>query len=343
MTGTATVAAANPGTERPEESVAYAPRSLRQRFANFGGNGELYVGGALLLAFLVIAVLELAAHGGVPWMAPDAGLLRGPTAPSRAHPLGVLTLLYFPPGGPGPAQYGVDELTALGTATPVDLALFAAILIPSALVGALLGARAGAAEGGAIDLVAMAWGDVTVGVPPFLLVAILYVNVAALAPATEALVIFVGVYLLILWPYYARVVRAQARIVAAQPYVLAAVAVGSSELRILRRHILPNSLAPVLAQVPADLAGIFLLLTTFPYLSCEFPSFGLVSFLPSWQFPEWGYEVAEGACNGLKVTFSASSWWMFLVPVVVVVVFGVGVALLCDGLQRYVERATRST
>lgn len=327
-----------------EETVPYTPRTLRDRWRAYRGNPELLIGGAILLAFAAVALAVLAAdRGTIPPMHFDAALLHGPLAPSRAHPLGILEILYQAPSAPAPAQYGVDELAALGQATPVDVGLFAAILLPSAAVGAVVGATAGASEGGTVDLVATAWGDVVVGVPPFLLVAILFVNLESLEGTGAALLLFAVVYLLILWPYYARTVRAQARIVATQPFVQAAEAAGASRWRILTRHILPNSLSPVLAQLPADLAGIFLLLTTFAFAGCKFPLFGTIAFTPSWTFPEWGYELGQGACNGLTVLVEANAWWMYAIPMTVVALFGVATALVCDGLQRQLERTRRAT
>ena len=336
------------GTGRPTDAdegdgaARYTPRPLRERL-RLRSNPELLVGLTLLLGYAAVALGVLAwDRGTVPWLDPQASLLRGVTAPTGSHPFGILEIQYLAPTAPAPGQYGVDELDALLDATPGDLGLFGLILVPSALVGAVLGAWAGSSEGGVTDLATTAWGDVLIGVPPFLLVAILFGNLALLVPSGDSLYLFAVVYLLVLWPYYARPVRAQARLIAAEPYVQAAEAAGATRRRILSRHILPNSLSPLLAQLPADLAGVFLLLTAFAYVGCRFPLFGTVAFTPSWRYPEWGYELAQGACNGLTVTFAVGSWWMYAIPLAVVVLFGVAVALTCDGLQRQLEHGRPS-
>lgn len=320
----------------------YEPRSWRSRLRPLTGNPELVVGAGILAAYLLLALSALVVDRGViPPLSAQPALYLSSLSPSRAHPIGILVVTAFVPNVP-PVQYGIDELQMLWQATPVDLGLLAAILVPSATVGMLLGARAGSREGGAVDFLTTGWGDVLIGVPPFLLVAILYVNLATLVSAADSLLVLVVTYLLILWPYYARPVRSQARVIAAQPYVQAAEAAGASEGRVLRRHILPNSIAPVLAQLPADLAGIFLILATFPYLACKFPAFGQVAFVPNWQFPEWGYALGEGGCNGLGVTFADSSWWMYAFPMLAIILFGAAVSLVCDGLQRYLEHTPRT-
>jgi peptide/nickel transport system permease protein len=320
-----------PTRETPEVPV-YADPTLRDRLRRFRANRELWIGLMLVGVFVVVGLsAALSTGGNVDQLVPQPTLIANPPAPgpSAAHPLGILGL----DGG------GVDEARALYLATPVDLAVLFAILVPAALLGVLVGGVAGASEGGGVDLAITAWADIIAGVPAFFLVAVLYMSFSEFVKPDLFLVVFVVTYAAVLWPYYARPVRARARQVAARPFVEAAEAAGARTGRLLRRHILPNSFSPVLAQVPVDVAGVYFVLSVFPFLACFLKpeGFGFVTPLPTPTFPEWGYLLAQGSCYGWSLVSGADAWWMYVFPAAVMVAFGVSVALACDGLQRRLE------
>jgi peptide/nickel transport system permease protein len=179
-------------------------------------------------------------------------------------------------------------------------------------------------------------------VPPFFLVIIFFVGLYNFVPVQDALYLFVLLFGAVLWPYYARPVRARAESVTAEPYVEAAHSVGSSRPRTLLRHVLPNALDPVFAQIPIDVYQVFFVLTVFPFLGCLSASnpgskFAWVTPLPTSNFPEWGNLLAQGACYGISTSDLAHFWWMLLFPALVLLLFGVAIALTTDGLAAHFQ------
>lgn len=245
-----------------------------------------------------------------------------PPPPSAAHPFGVMNGI------------GIDILTALYESTPTDLVLVASILIAALSVGVVLGSVA-ALRGGGVDGLVTVVSDLLVAVPPFFFVMVLFLGIQRFVPPNGYLPAFVGLFAFVLWPSYARSTRARAAQVARSAYVEAARSAGASFRRLLRRHVIPNSFFPVLAQVPVDVYNIFFVLTAFPFLACFNPFFTLLSPLPNGRYAEWGYLLAQGACYGWSPLASINHWWMYTFPALTILTFGVAVALTCDGLERY--------
>ncbi|MGC2288403.1 MAG: ABC transporter permease subunit [Thermoplasmata archaeon] len=254
-----------------------------------------------------------------------------PPGPSAAHPFGVMDVL------------GVDEATAIFQATPWDVALVAGITLPSALIGLVLGSAAGAGNRVAAGL-GVTGGDLLLSIPAPFLVILVFLSLSRFLYPSEYLWVFGIAFVAILWPYHARVVRQRAVVVGQEKYVEAAQAAGASRAWVVRRHILPNSFTPILAQIPVDVASIFFVLTAFPYAGClggggAGSAFSIASPLPSRAFPEWGWLAANGACYGYSPLFAANFWWMYLFPIAVIALFCGTVMLLCDGLDRFVTRS----
>jgi len=297
-------------------------------------NPTLLAGLGLLAAFGTAGGAALVHYGAgrnTPPVDPDwVQPLLLPPGPSWSHPFGTDKGL------------GVDVLSALVRATPNDLALVGAILLMAAVVGLLVGAWAGLAGGGT-DLIALAAADLLVGVPPFFLVVVLYLGVAPLVPPSETLLVFVLLFAFVLWPYYARPVRAVAQRSAGSAYVESARAAGAGSDRLLFRHVLPNSLYPVLAQLPIDVFNVFFVLSVFPFIGCFGGSaaFAPISITPSALYPEWGALLGYGACFGWSLEPSLDAWWSYVFPAAVIVVFGFTVVLLCDGLERHLGGEAR--
>jgi peptide/nickel transport system permease protein len=317
-----------PGEEASWEVTL--PIGQRLRRANLPV--ELVAGVVLLLGYCALAVYALAAAGSsIGDLPTNPGWVDGTAiGPSRAHPFGVMSGL------------GVDVAAALVRSTPWDVAIVGGILVIALLIGLFVGALAGLYEEGAVDLFLTFWMDSVSGVPPVVLVAAVFFTIAPHIQSSRFLPAFVLLFGLVLWPYYARPVRARARLVADSAYVQAARASGAGRLRILVGHVLPNSLGPAFAQVPIDVANVFFVLSAFPFVACyggaETPLFGLLSPLPHLPFPEWGYLLAQGACNGTSVIWTYNHWWMYAFPAAVIVLFGFAGALTCDGIQKTLAR-----
>ncbi len=338
-------AGSGPRRARPVEAVDEGPDAwatsstrlerLRTRLA---GNPQLVVGLLLLVGFLAAGVsawLHFGGHLTGLYRIPAYEGVSAPPGPSLAHPFGVM------------GNLGVDELTALWQATPLDLVLIGATVGLSASMGVLLGSYAGLA-GGAVDVAITEVSDLLVGVPPFFFVMVLFLGLERFLRSPLYLPVFVLLFAFVLFPYHARPVRARALEVAGEPYVESARAAGAGTRRLLFRHVLPNSTAPVLAQLPIDVYNFLFVLTVFPFLSCLGGGtgnalFSLITPLPSPTFPEWGFLLAQGACAGWSPLASLDYPWMYAFPAAVIVLFGLSVTLAADGLERYLAGRVAAT
>lgn len=312
--------------------------TVRERWARRPLGAGLWAGLGILGAYLAVALSALVVFRTSLYQVPtNASWIPpfNPIGPSAAHPFGVL---------PG---LGIDLFRALWQATPWDLAIVAGILAIDAGLGWTLGALAGMNEGGVLDSVVTFLGDTLGAIPSFFLVVALFAGLATVSPNSTGLPLFVLLFGLVLWPTIARTTRERARLVAREPYLESARASGGSRTYLFFRHILPNSASPLLAQLPIDVAPIFFVLTIFPWFwDCSGPGgtkglYYLIATLPPYSplpsvtFPEWGNLLAVGTCEGLPIsTVGADYWWMVLFPLLAIILLGIGIALVCDGIDR---------
>ncbi len=316
-----------------EELYEYATRRgrLARSVRDLLHDDSLVAGVALLGFFGVVALAELAYRGAagigtMPFNAAWALNNVTPLGPQRAYPFGIL------------AGLGVDLWVAIWQSAYWDLVIFGSIILGAFAIGSLLGTYAGF-QGGLLDSFLTGFSDIVLAIPPFFFVVILYTGIAPLIrPFTLDLWVFIGLFIFVLFPYYARPVRARAERVTREPYVEAARAAGASDRRLLGRHVYPNSLAPAFAQMPVDVFNIFFVLTVFPLLDCyarnSKGNYGFVPIYPYYRFPEWGNLLAWGACWGWNFDWAVNWWWMYTFPALMILVFGLSVTLACDGLER---------
>jgi peptide/nickel transport system permease protein len=215
---------------------------------------------------------------------------------SSAHPLGTDDL-------------GRDVWAQLLYGARVDLrTAFLAVLFPF-VIGTALGALAGY-KGGFIDSIVTWATNVVVAFPFYVLViAIVFVMGAG------ARSIYVAITL-VAWVSYARIVRAEVLREKQQEYVAAARVAGFSTPRILVRHILPNAITQAVVFSMSDIVLDLLAIVALGYL-------GLGIQPPT---PDWGRMVADGQ------QFLTTNWQLATVPGLAVVVTGMGLGLLADGL-----------
>ncbi|GAA0943609.1 ABC transporter permease [Nonomuraea longicatena] len=173
----------------------------------------------------------------------------------------------------------------------------AAVAVAVGLVlGTLLGLAAGTA-GGLLDGLVMRLMDVLLAVPGLLLALTVIV---LLGPGTVNAAVAVGVGSV---AAFARLTRAEVVRVRGSDYVEAAYGSGGTVTAVLRRHVLPNSLGPVIALAALQTGVAVLALSTLGFL-------GYGAEPPT---PEWGLLIAEGR------DYLATSWWLTTLPGVVVV------------------------
>jgi peptide/nickel transport system permease protein len=118
------------------------------------------------------------------------------------------------------------------------------------------------------------------------------------------------------WTAYARLARGEVIAAKNLQYVQAARSMGYSNRRVLLRHIIPNVITPPLLFWITDMVGTVLLVTALSYLGLG----------PQPPTPEWGAMIAEAR------PFMLLAWWVPLFPGLAIVLTGVGLGLLGDGL-----------
>ena len=202
----------------------------------------------------------------------------------------------------------VTQPAPMGALVSPVVALF--VLLISCVVGISLGVLAGY-FGGVTDEIIMRITDIFLAFPPLLLaLAFATVLPANLTSLTIAIAIS-------WWPWYTRLVRGQAASVAGRPYVEACRALGIPSWRILLRHVLPNSVTPVIVQVSLDVGGVILTASALSFL-------GLGAQDPT---PDWGLMVAEGQ------NYFTTQWWLVTFPGLAILLTALAFNLLGDGLR----------
>lgn len=178
------------------------------------------------------------------------------------------------------------------------------------VIGGLLGAVAGF-YGGKLDQMIMRTMDVLLSIPSILLAISI---VAALGPGLTNLMIAVGISSI---PAYARIVQASVLSIREHEFVEAARAVGSSDVRIIFKHILPNCLAPIIVQGTLGVATAIIIAAALSFI-------GLGIQPP---VPEWGAMLSGGR------SFIRNYWFMTVFPGLAIMVAVFGLNLLGDGLR----------
>lgn len=260
-----------------------------------------------------------------------AAVFAGVLAPHRPFDLATLDLLdaRLPPAwmDEGRARYllgtddqGRDILSTLMFGLRISLAVGVASVLLSMVIGVTLGLVSGFA-GGAVDALLMRICDVMLSFPA-ILVALMIDGVGrALFPdAHEALAFGVLILAISLtgWVQYARTVRGATLVERQKEYVQAARVIGVAPLRILRRHVLPNVMGPVLVLATVQLATAVLTEATLSFLGVGVPP----------TSPSLGTLIRIGN----DFLFSGE-WWITVFPGVVLVLVALSVNLLGDWLR----------
>lgn len=185
------------------------------------------------------------------------------------------------------------------------------------VIGCLVGAIAGYA-GGWVDAILMRIADMVLAFPSIVLAMAI---AAALGPGLKNALIAI---VIVLWPEYARLMRAQVLAVKAQEYVTAAEALGVSRLRLLLIHILPNTQAPLVVKATLDVGAAIVLTAGLSFI-------GLGAVPPA---PEWGAMIREGQRR-------FSQWWLATFPGLAIFSVVMALNFLGDGLRDVLDPRRR--
>ena len=210
----------------------------------------------------------------------------------------------------GTDNLGRDILSRVLYGGRISLTLATGAVVLAAISGVVLGLLSGYI-GGAIDDLIMRAAEIQLSVPVIMLA------IAIIAVVGTSEIAIVGVLALSGWVLYARTLRASLLSIRQVEYVEAARALGAGGFRIVVRHILPNTLAPILVIASAQFATMVLLETGLSFL-------GLGVQPPR---PSWGNMLAEGR------DYLSNAWWLATVPGLAISLVVLGANLFGDGLR----------
>ena len=262
-----------------------------------GSSPLITVGGAVAVLIVLVAVFA-------PLLAPypaDAGSATNPVAALQAPSLHHLF---------GTDQVGRDVFSRVLYGARVSPLVALLVLVIACVVGIPLGVVAGY-FGSVADETIMRITDIFLAFPSLLLS---LAFAAVLPPSLTSLTIAIAITW---WPWYTRLIRGQAASVAGRPYVESCRALGIPTWRILLRHVLPNSVTPLIVQVSLDFGGVILTASALSFL-------GLGAQDPT---PDWGLMVAEGQ------NYFTTQWWLVTYPGLAILITALAFNLLGDGLR----------
>jgi peptide/nickel transport system permease protein len=220
----------------------------------------------------------------------------------------------------GTGQSGIDLFYGVVWGSRISIVMGLSVTLAGAIIGTILGGMAGY-FGGRVDEAIMRLTDVFLAMPILILAMAV---TTALGPG----LFNIGLALVIVWwPSYTRLVRGTVLSIRESQYVEAARAVGASDWRIITRHVLPNSLSPILVQATLDIGSVVLLSAALSF----------IGFGPGGSnFAEWGTMVSQGQ------QYMQRAWWPVTVPGLAIFGFVFAFNLLGDGLRDLLDPRLRT-
>lgn len=256
-----------------------------------------FIAGALLTGLMVVLVLLSV------WIFPDRGSTMdlaarlSPPFAQWAHALGTDPL-------------GRDVLARVLVGGRISLMVGLLSTLGASLLGITIGLVAGYYRG-IWDMILMRCVDVQLALP-FILIALTFISI--LGGGLGNIIIFM---IISQWVQFARLVRGLVLSVREREYVQAARAFGVRDLAMVRHHILPNVIGPVIILVTLNVANNILLESSLTFLGL-----GVDPLIPS-----WGGMLADGR------TYMQTAWWVSVFPGVAIMLTVLGLNLLGDWLR----------
>jgi peptide/nickel transport system permease protein len=273
-----------------EAPTAEAPRPGLALFVR--RNPTIVIGGLVMLALAVIAILA-------PWIAGD---------PLKLAPINRLR----PPSERfwfGTDQFGRDVFSRTIHGTRISLIVGLSVAAAASVLGLLIGLVCGFNR--TFDAIVMRIMDGIMAIPSILLA------IALITLTRPGLAVVIAAIVIPEIPRIVRLVRSVVLTLRAQPFVEAAIAGGTRTPKLLLRHILPNTLAPLIVQSTYIAASAILTEAGLSFLGVGIPP----------EIPSWGNIIAQGR------SFFLIAPWSILIPGVFLAVLVLGVNMLGDGLR----------
>ncbi len=259
---------ASPIADLPAQTAGSARyvSPMRETWRRFRRH-RLAVASTIILGAMLLAV----AFGPMLWRVPinDIDFAEHLSGPSWQHPFGTDDL-------------GQDLLARMLYGGRISLSVGLMAMAMAVIFGTIIGAVAGMSRG-AVDLGLMWLADLFLSLPALpLLLLIIYLFreplKALVGPELGVFILIVAVIGGLRWMPVARLVRAQFLSLREKEFVEAARALGAAKLRLVIRHILPNSLGPVIVAGTIDVAAAIIMESTLSFLGLGFPP----------DIPTWG-------------------------------------------------------
>ncbi len=219
----------------------------------------------------------------------------------------------------GTDQLGRDMWSRLLWGARISLTIGLVVVFSAGIFGTALGLISGYA-GGIVDEALMRLTDIFFSFPALILAMAI---AGALGPNLVNTMIAIAV---VTWPVYARLARAQVLSLREREFVQAAIAIGTPTLRVLWRHLLPNSLAPLLVQASFDMGAAILAAAGLSFI-------GFGAQPPT---PEWGVMISEGR------KYVGTQPWLSLFPALAILMTVAAFNLIGDGLRDALDPRLRS-
>ena len=290
-------------TRTQELSAREAESPLQRSLRALLHNRMAMLGMGVVLFWAVVAI---AAPLVSPYDPLIQDVMRRLEAPSGEHLLGT-------------DELGRDVFSRVIYGARLSLPVGVIVIGFSLLVGSLLGAVA-AYVGGIPDLLIMRLADITLAFPSIVLALAI---AAVLGPSLRnAVIAMIAVW----WPEYARLMRGQVLAVKNNEYVTAARSVGVTTFSILFRHIIPNTVAPIIVKASLDVGTAILTIAALSFI-------GLGVVPPT---PEWGSMISSGR-------YKFYNWWLTAFPGLAMLTVVMGFNFLGDGVRDAFDPHTRDT
>jgi peptide/nickel transport system permease protein len=272
--------------------VPVAASTLRRATTAIRRNPTIFIGSVLLALLIAIAILG-------PWVVSD---------PFRQAPINRLRApserFWF-----GTDQFGRDIFSRTIHGARVSLIVGLSVATLASLVGLGIGLLCGYFR--RVDAVIMRVMDGIMAIPTILLA------IALITLTRPGLGIVIVAIVIPEVPRIVRVVRSVVLSIRSQPYVESAIAGGTRNAKLLMRHILPNTLAPLIVQATYVCASAMLIEAGLSFLGAGVPP----------EIPSWGNIIAQGR------TFFQIAPWSILIPGAFLAVTVLAVNMLGDGLR----------
>ena len=241
----------------------------------------------------------------------------------RYDPLSVDSLQRLAPPSAqhwlGTDAFGRDVWSRIVHGARISLA----VGVGSTLLGSSIGVMVGLASGylsGWVDLVFQRITDILQALP---LLVLALVMTAALGPSLPNVIIAIAIPLI---PTVARVIRANTLALRELPFIEAAKSIGMSETRIALRHVLPNTLAPLIVLATAQLGSTILTEASLSFLGLGIPE----------PYPSWGRMLSESAAEYVR-----TAPWLVIFPGVAISLAVFGTNLFGDALRDILDPRQR--